>query len=835
MAGGDIEENEKSCTKPGIIKYAKMKAVTNDKGETVVLNRNGEIIITDERGRELEKHSVPQGSTLMVAEGAKVKAKEIVCQWNPHITPVIAEVAGKVRHEDIIEGVTMMAEAESSGTIRKTIIDSKKDMHPQIIIEDAEGKPLDVYYLPEKAAITIDEGTMISAGTTIAETPRQTSGISDITGGLPRVTEIFEARKPKDPAILAEIDGVIEIMPEKKRGKLSMIVRNESGLEVEHLVPPGKPLRVRSGDEVEAGDQLVDGPLVPHDILRVSGEELVQKYLCHEVQQVYRSQKVEINDKHIEIIIARMLRKVKIDSAGDTHMLPGLICDRFDFQTVNDALADSVKITDKGDSDFSKSQIVPKQVFEETNAKIETLGGKPAKSTKPRQAKCSTQLLGITKAAVQSSSFISAASFQETTKVLTEAALAGKVDNLVGLKENVILGHLIPAGTGFRTFQESEVQYNLEAMREAASQPAQTLEESFPLLDSGSPGAGDAGGDQFTSAMANDNVTPVEAGVDPLSALIGGQTSTEAATDDLTKIEGVGPAIAGHLNAAGINSYSDLAGTKPARIREILDEVGGFATHDPSTWPDQAQLAAVGAWDELKEWQDQLDGGRVVGGAEAPAAIAPEAPTAPSVGMAAGLTADAPATSIPATPAPTAPVAPVEAAPVGDPDAEDDLTKIEGIGPKIAEHLKMNHIKTFAQLAAADPKKVHEILVYGGFAAHDPGTWPDQAKLAAAGDWDKLNQWQDELDGGKEVAGSDDLTKIEGIGPKVAELLNSSSITTFKKLAETPVEAIKDILTAAGGIMANMNPSTWPDQAQLAAAGEWDKLKQWQGELDGGV
>ena len=232
-------------------------------------------------------------------------------------------------------------------------------------------------------------------------------------------------------------------MPEKKRGKLSMIVRNESGLEVEHLVPPGKPLRVRSGDEVEAGDQLVDGPLVPHDILRVSGEELVQKYLCHEVQQVYRSQKVEINDKHIEIIIARMLRKVKIDSAGDTHMLPGLICDRFDFQTVNDALADSVKITDKGDSDFSKSQIVPKQVFEETNAKIETLGGKPAKSTKPRQAKCSTQLLGITKAAVQSSSFISAASFQETTKVLTEAALAGKVDNLVGLKENVILGHLI--------------------------------------------------------------------------------------------------------------------------------------------------------------------------------------------------------------------------------------------------------------------------------------------------------------------------------------------------------------------------------------------------------
>ena len=428
------------------------------------------------------------------------------------------------------------------------------------------------------------------------------------------------------------------------------------------------------------------------------------------MQQVYRSQKVEINDKHIEIIIARMLRKVKIDSAGDTTMLPGLICDRFDFQTVNDSLADSVKVTDKGDSDFSKSQIVPKQVFEETNAKIETLGGKPAKSTKPRQAKCSTQLLGITKAAVQSSSFISAASFQETTKVLTEAALAGKVDNLVGLKENVILGHLIPAGTGFRTFQESEVQYNLEAMREAAAQPAQTLEESFPLLESASPSTGDGGGDQFT----NDSAMPAETGgnVDPLSALIGGQTSTESAVDDLTKIEGIGPAIAKHLNANGINSYSDLAGTRPARIREILDEVGGFATHDPSTWPDQGQLAAVGAWDELQEWQDQLDGGRVVGGAEAPTVTEP---TTPSADAAAGFAADT-------TSAPVAHVAPsAEAAPASDvaeSTAEDDLSRIEGIGPKIAEHLKVNHIKTFAQLAATDPKKVHEILVYGGFAAH---------------------------------------------------------------------------------------------------------------------
>ncbi len=801
VAGGDIEENEKRCRKGGKIAYVRMKHATNDKGEAVVLNRNSEIHILDARDRELEKHTVPQGSVLQVAEGEEVKPDTSLCTWNPHITPIIAEVPGKVRFEDIIEGETMQSQEEASGTVRRRIIDSKKDMHPQIVIEDENGKPLDVYYLPEKSTIIVNEGVTISAGTTVAEAERSTSGISDITGGLPRVTEIFEARKPKDPAILAEIDGVVEIMPDKKRGKLPMIVRNESGLEVEHLVPPGKTLRVRKGDEVVAGDQLVDGPLVPHDILRVSGEEEVQNYLCNEIQQVYRSQRVEINDKHIEIIIARMLRKVKIDTAGDTHMLPGLICDRFDFQQVNEELTKCVKISKPGDSDFTKGQIVPKAVFEETNAKIETMGGTPAKSTKPRPAKCSTQLLGITKAAVQSSSFISAASFQETTKVLTEASLAGKVDNLVGLKENVILGHLIPAGTGFRTFQESEVQYNLEAMRATSEAPAQTLEDSFPLL-SESPNAGadtgQGGGDAFTSAMAAQDVTPNSL-AEPATSETSTATETERQPavdgDDLTKIEGIGPAIAGHLRSAGITSYNELAGTKPTRIREILDQAGGFGGHDPSTWPDQAQLAAVGAWDQLKEWQDQLDGGRVVDGGDA--------------GAESGATAA------------------VDAEP-------DDLTKIEGIGPRIAEHLNLNHIKTYAQLAEMDPKKVHEILVYGGFAAHDPATWPEQAKLAAAGNWDQLSQWQDELDGGKIVA-SDDLTKIEGIGPKVAELLDSNGISTYRQLASTPPEKISEILTAAGGIMANMDPGTWSDQAQLAADGEWEKLQQWQDELDGGV
>ena len=890
VASTTTEENQKACRKAGRVKITRMRYVTNDKGDTVVLNRNGEIAILDPRGRELENHKIPQGSVLAVADDEEVKENQMLCQWNPHAVPILSEVAGKVRFEDIVEGETMQIEKEASGTIRKSIIDFKGDMHPQIVVENADGTVADVYYLPERAHIAVEEGEKISAGSTVAETPREASGISDITGGLPRVTEIFEARKPKDPAVLAEIDGVVELLAEKKRGKRSIIVKSESGIEAEHLVPPGKRFRVHTGDIVTAGQQLVDGPLVPHDILRVSGEEAVQQYLGHEIQQVYRSQRVEINDKHVEIIVARMLRKVKIESAGDTNMLPGLICDRFDFLSVNEQLTKCIKVTDKGDSDFSKSQIVPKVVFEETNAKIETLGGKPAKGTKPKAATYSTQLLGITKAAVQSSSFISAASFQETTKVLTEAALAGKVDNLVGLKENVILGHLIPAGTGFQTFQNSEVQYNLEAMREAAAAPSHTLEESFPLLESATPSGGDAmgGGDAFASAMASQDVTPMEGGATAemgLAALLGGQTATDNTAvggDDLTKIEGIGPAIAKHLNEAGINSYSELAATTPERIREILDAQGGYGAHDPTTWPDQSQLAAAGEWEQLKEWQDQLDGGRMVGGEAAalapdpaPAAPAPTAPTPAAPAPVAPAPVDANAgfaATPPADPASSAaPTASAESTPASAPAAEDDLTKIEGIGPAIAKHLNAAGITTYAQLAATDPSQVKQILDnVGGFGAHDPSTWPDQAQLAASGEWEQLKEWQDVLDGGKPSADApsplaaastqsastepvstepaapaptptepapapvdvEDLTKIEGIGPKIAEHLNASGITTFAQLAAVSPEDLKGILVAGG--FNSQDPGTWPDQAQLAATGEWDKLSEWQDILDGG-
>jgi len=329
----------------------------------------------------------------------------------------------------------------------------------------------------------------------LAKTPREATGTQDITGGLPRVTEIFEARKPKDPAVIAEIDGTVELLSEKKRGKRSIIVRSESGIEREHLITHNKHLRVHSGDIVRAGDALVDGPLVPHDILRISGEEAVQQYLTREIQNVYRSQRVEINDKHIEIIVARMLRKVRIEHPGDTNLLPGSVMDKFDFRQANEQIMQCLKITDKGDSDFAVGSIVPKDVLDQANAQIEALGGTPAKGTKPKRATAATQLLGITKASVQSSSFISAASFQETTKVLTEAALAGRTDHLVGLKENVILGHLIPAGTGFRNINDAEVRIRPEALEALAAEKGRVLERAFPLLQSAEGAAERGNGD----------------------------------------------------------------------------------------------------------------------------------------------------------------------------------------------------------------------------------------------------------------------------------------------------------------------------------------------------
>jgi DNA-directed RNA polymerase subunit beta' len=539
IARTDMEESEIKSNKPGSVRFTRMRFVTTKEGNRVVLTRNGEISIVDAKGRELEKFEVPTGAYLLVDENDNVEPGTILCQWDPHSVPILANVTGKVRYEDVVEGETMRLEKDQSGHIRRLISDHKGDLHPQIVVEDEEGKPLDVYYLPERAYIEVEEGKAVDAGTIVAKMPREASGVKDITGGLPRVTEIFEARKPKDPAVIAEIDGTVEILGEKRRGKRTIVVRSESGLEREHLVPHGKRFLVHSGDPVRAGQALIEGPLVPHDILRVSGEEAVQQYLLHEIQGVYRSQRVEINDKHIEVIVARMLRKVRIENAGDTNLLPGLVLDKFDFRKANENIGQCLRISDSGDSEFEVGAIVPKETIEQVNAQIEADGGQPAKGKRPKPATGSTQLLGITKASVQSSSFISAASFQETTKVLTEAALSGKVDRLVGLKENVILGHLIPAGTGFRKFQESEVRVHQAALEALATQKDRTLVSQFPLLEAAE--AARSGGNGYDSGDGNAEITPasgkaadtvpVESGRDgggtptSLEALLGGGDS----------------------------------------------------------------------------------------------------------------------------------------------------------------------------------------------------------------------------------------------------------------------------------------------------------------------
>ncbi|MEJ7593401.1 MAG: DNA-directed RNA polymerase subunit beta' [Planctomycetaceae bacterium] len=466
VASKDVETSELFAKRGGQVRFTRIRSVVNAEGGQVVLGRNGEISIVDDRGREVEKQRVPNGALLQVKENQVVNAGDVLCTWDPHSIPIIAQVGGRVRLDDCVEGQSIRTEKEQSGTMRRTVIEHKAGLHPQVVVEDGAGKILDFYYLPEGASLDVDDGGQITAGVVVAKTPRESTGTQDITGGLPRVTELFEVRKPKDPAVVAEIDGEVEFPPEKKRGKRIVLVKGADGTDVEHVIPHGKDLQVHPGDMVKAGDALVRGPLVPQDILRVSGPEEVQQYLLHEVQNVYRAQRVEIDDKHIEIVIAQMLRKVRVDSVGDTDLLPGLLIDKFELKKINDGLESMGKVTDAGGSDFEIGDRVLLTDIAAVNAEV----SKPIKHTTLKRAKASPQLLGITKAAVSSESFISAASFQETTKVLTEAALGGKVDNLVGLKENVILGHLIPAGTGFHLHQEAQVRIHDSALREQEEQ-----------------------------------------------------------------------------------------------------------------------------------------------------------------------------------------------------------------------------------------------------------------------------------------------------------------------------------------------------------------------------
>src|SRR5947207_1849395 len=425
----------------GGVRYNDLRLVQLEDGNNIVLNKNGSLSILADDGRELEAHNVVIGAVISVANGGKVKRGDTFVQWDPYNVPILSEKAGRIRFHDIIEGVTMKEETdETTGQEAMVIIEHKEDLHPQIIITDEKGEVVANYAIPSAAHIVVSEGDRIVAGTLLAKTPRKTSKTKDITGGLPRVAELFEARRPKDAAEISKIDGVVDFGP-SVRGKRCILIKDpQTGVEEEHLIPIGKHVIVFKGDYVKKGQQLTEGPIVPHEILDVCGPQELQEHLVNEVQEVYRLQGVTINDKHIEIIMRQMLRKVRITEPGDTTFMLG--------------------------------EQVDKIAFETENERVEKMGGKPAEAQ--------PVLLGITKASLETESFLSAASFQDTTRVLTEAASMGKVDYLRGFKENVIMGHIIPAGTGFDFHRKVKVKPLVE-IDETPDAPMDLTAEPAPL------------------------------------------------------------------------------------------------------------------------------------------------------------------------------------------------------------------------------------------------------------------------------------------------------------------------------------------------------------------
>jgi DNA-directed RNA polymerase subunit beta' len=404
------------------VKIRNRNVVINSSKVPVVMGRNCEIVLIDEANRERARHRVPYGARLLADEKAKVQKGQKLAEWDPYTIPIITDKDGIARYVDLNEGVSVREVVdEATGISSKVVIDWKQqqrggDLKPRIVLHDKQGRPMTLanglearYFMSVDAILSVENGAEVKAGDVLARIPRESSKTRDITGGLPRVAELFEARKPKDFAIISEIDGRVEFGKDYKTKRRIVVTPTEEGKEpVEYLIPKGKHISVQEGDFVTKGDLLMDGNPVPHDILRVLGVEALASYLINEIQEVYRLQGVRINDKHIEVIVRQMLQKVEIEEGGDSTFLVGEQIDRAE--------------------------------FEEENAKVEREGGKPAVAHPVLQ--------GITKASLQTSSFISAASFQETTRVLTEAAVSGRVDGLAGLKENVIVGRLIPAGTG---------------------------------------------------------------------------------------------------------------------------------------------------------------------------------------------------------------------------------------------------------------------------------------------------------------------------------------------------------------------------------------------------
>jgi DNA-directed RNA polymerase subunit beta' len=440
------EQSTLEAKTKGRVKFINVHTVSNKDKHLIVMNRMGELVVLDDNGRERERYGLTYGARLLVADGTVVEKNVVMAEWDPYSTPIITEATGVIRFEDIEEGVTMQEQVDPvTGLSHKVIVDSKSsDKRPKVLVKDSNGETLTIpgssrvarYMIPVGANVVISDGEEVHAGDVVAKIHRETTKTKDITGGLPRVAELFEARKPKDSAIISEIDGIVSFGKDTK-GKRKVLVTPDSGDGREYLIGKGKHLAVNEGDFVKAGEPLMDGPVNPHDILRVKGDKALAKYLVDEVQEVYRLQGVKINDKHIEVIVRNMLRKVRIIEVGDTTFLAG--------------------------------EQVERREWEAENKKVLETGGVPA-TAEPL-------LLGITKASLSTESFISAASFQETTKVLTEASIAGRVDYLRGLKENVIMGRLIPAGTGLTKYKRLIVDNSAEPVEQEA-------EERLPMADS---------------------------------------------------------------------------------------------------------------------------------------------------------------------------------------------------------------------------------------------------------------------------------------------------------------------------------------------------------------
>ena len=455
------EQTSRRTKKAGVIEYGdRLVSVLNGEGKQVVTSYEGEMIIkvSAEKNAAIEARlAVPLGAYLLVADGQVVNKNDEVFTWDPYSNPIIADVEGTVRFVDLVEDESLAEELDELTGLRQRVVieDREKKLHPHIEIWTSKGgkdKRVRDFIVPVGAVLIIEDGQHISAGTILAKISRDAYKTRDITGGLPRVAELFEARRPKDPATISEVDGFVRF-GDIKRGKREVFVRpavvdggtwlaDETAEEQTYEVPAGKHLRVHEGDRVRAGDRLSEGPVNPHDILRIKGPRAVQEYLLNEVQEVYRLQGVKINDKHIGVIVKQMLQKVRIVESGETEMLEGEHVDRAEFRDTNDL----------------------------------------AKKNKQVPATSEPLLLGITKASLTTQSFVSAASFQETTRVLTDAAIRGSRDNLLGLKENIIIGHLIPAGTGMYRYQEVDVESDALPMVEPVIDTGETTYDPFAPL-----------------------------------------------------------------------------------------------------------------------------------------------------------------------------------------------------------------------------------------------------------------------------------------------------------------------------------------------------------------